>query len=437
MSLFWVYVTVRVLLVEPNRLFSEILVCELSKLSVDVTISPDINSALSAIGNLEYSLVVISYHLKEGTYEDFVRVARKRPEMSAVPIYLITTENSERLINQAYLIGVTGVYQKSEMEGLLQSIHRVHAIRSVRFSGTALLVEDSISVAQLVSSYLRDLGFDVLHCTHPKEAIEIFGRQSVDIVILDLLLDQGESGYKVINGIRCCHDQEKANTPILITTGFDDPSRRIDVYNLGADDYISKPIYKEELIVRISYLMTQAKNLKTMSLRKKVLEEYALFDPISKLYNRYGFKEASTIVINYAARNEHYCALILIDIDHFKNINDQFGHDSGDQCIADLGTFLRRQKRKHDAVARWGGDEFIVLLANCSVEDADLWFDKLNLDYKSHCSKQVYGSVSLSGGIVMLEPEANADLNEQVKMADEALYQAKKNGRDGSVVYQK
>ncbi|MCJ8315176.1 MAG: diguanylate cyclase [Saccharospirillaceae bacterium] len=421
----------RVLIVEPNPLFFEILETGFIAAGVIVYRANDLKSAYKILADNNIEFITVSYYLDNGNHIDLVNYVRNKMEMKVLPIYLITAELSTEILGLAYSKGVTGVFNKSDLAGLFRSVERVITIQNKKFKGRVLLVEDIMSIALLEIAQLEALGFVVDHCVEIKKANRLIEKnyESYKLVILDLILEQGECGSTLISTIRCHHNQIISTLPILVTTGFDDPARRIDLFNLGADDYIIKPVFKEELICRVDHLITQKNNMDNLNMRKKILEEYALIDPTSQIFNRYGFRESSEKLLNYAKRNKHDCILVLIDMDDFKSINDRLGHNQGDECIKIIGGILKGNLRDHDVVGRWGGDEFIALLVNCSKLNAQNWFKRVAELYQNKMQELSIKEEGISGGYSVINHLGlTVDFEQSVEIADKGLYKAKKSG---------
>ncbi|MES1982540.1 MAG: diguanylate cyclase [Pseudomonadota bacterium] len=167
------------------------------------------------------------------------------------------------------------------------------------------------------------------------------------------------------------------------------------------------------------------------------LLDSAIRDPLTALFNRRYLDEALAQEIIRIQRNKLELAVIMIDIDHFKNFNDTFGHDSGDAVLRELGIFLAKHVRGSDIACRYGGEEFTLVLSPSTVEGACQRAEKIREDVKLlhiHHGDQDIGPVTLSLGIAMF-PEHATDKDGIIKAADVALYQAKENGRDRVVVF--
>jgi diguanylate cyclase (GGDEF)-like protein len=167
------------------------------------------------------------------------------------------------------------------------------------------------------------------------------------------------------------------------------------------------------------------------------MREQANHDPLTGLYNRRYLNDTLQRELNHARRDGTPTAIAMLDIDHFKNINDTYGHDAGDLMLRELGRLLRENVRKSDIACRFGGEEFVLVLLDSSLESCRQLLGKINTLVKEmqiHYGEQLLGSMSMSIGIVEAsQHEMTAD--ELLSAADKALYAAKRAGRDCIVAY--
>ncbi|TQV87635.1 sensor domain-containing diguanylate cyclase [Aliikangiella coralliicola] len=189
---------------------------------------------------------------------------------------------------------------------------------------------------------------------------------------------------------------------------------------------INQGVYAgEKVIIAVARDMTNRKRL------EENLRKHAEYDSLTGLYNRRVFFELAQKAIAYSKRYEQSLTVLVFDIDHFKNINDLYGHPAGDKVLADFGKFCLSCARESDILARIGGEEFAIVMPNTDLAQVTLWtqkfFDELSKLEIQLDQKKV--SVSVSVGIASLSNE-NSDFNDLIKAADHALYDAKKSGRN-------
>ncbi|WP_433742315.1 diguanylate cyclase [Falsibacillus pallidus] len=279
------------------------------------------------------------------------------------------------------------------------------------------IIDDDVSMMILLKDILEEQGWMVIANTQAEKAIEQYFAIQPDCLIIDIHL-QSKSGFQILEDIQ--DHNKKRFVPKIMISAKNDRDTRIAAYKMGADDFIEKPVDLEEFIVRVDRQLQ----------RKRMFDEFVLTDELTKISNRKCMEETlSSSLVKFKNGGQMFSVGIL-DIDHFKNINDQFGHLIGDQVLIDFAQFLKKNIRDSDEVFRFGGEEFVVFLPNTNEEDALRLMNKLLEMYSSktfdHLGKAF--TVTFSGGIFEVS-NIKIDLSNILKKADQALYMAKENGR--------
>jgi len=291
-----------------------------------------------------------------------------------------------------------------------------------------LLVEDNPPEARLVREMLIDAGADSFILTHAEqlsEAISSIGQRQFDVILLDLSLPDSH-GLDTVARITAA----AANVPIVVLSGLDDERLALEAVQNGAQDYLVKGQGDGHLIKRsIRYAIERKRS-------EDRLIYMARYDQLTGLINRPFFLERLTDALERGGRNDRMVALMFLDLDKFKAVNDTFGHDLGDLLLKATSQRLEQCIRQTDTVARLGGDEFTVILEGISdVQAASTVAQKIldsftePFDLDGHCI-----SVAFSIGITVFPSEADnvADL---MKYADTAMYRAKELGGNNYQFY--
>ena len=286
-----------------------------------------------------------------------------------------------------------------------------------------LLVEDDANDAELLESLLkrqRRKDIDLEHVSLLKTALERLECGAPDIILLDLNLPDS-AGLRSVKEIR----NASPDVPIVVLSGQDDEDFAIEILNHGVQDYLVKWEGNARTILRaIRYAIER----KRSDMRLNYLAHY---DRLTGLSNRQYFHEQIEKAISRAQRCNHRVALLFLDLDNFKSVNDTLGHDAGDQVLVQTAQRLQKCIRAGDTIARLGGDEFAVLIEGMdSALDAESTGDKL---LSALAEPLIVGgrpvTVTASIGIALF-PNDNSDAETLLKSADIAMYQAKENGRD-------
>jgi diguanylate cyclase (GGDEF)-like protein len=285
-----------------------------------------------------------------------------------------------------------------------------------------MLVEDNPGDARLICELLKDVrgGFYQLeHVGRLSEGTEHIKRGTVDVVLLDLGLPDcsGLDGLTAVKGIA---DQ----VPIVVLTGLDDEAVAVAAVKTGAQDYLVKGQVDGNLLWRSIRYAIERKQL------EQKLAFIATHDSLTGLPNRFLLLDRLALAISQAERNSKSLAVLMLDLDRFKNVNDSFGHSMGDQLLQAAGERLTGIVRGYDTVARLGGDEFIILLTEISgaAEAAEICSRIIELFKKPFILNQNIVNVTTSIGIAMY-PDNGKDAESLLKNADTAMYEVKGSGR--------
>lgn len=295
--------------------------------------------------------------------------------------------------------------------------------------GRILVVDDSAIVRSMVSALLRKVGYIVREAEDGAMAISIMANEAFDVVITDLRMPE-KDGFEVLENVR----RRSLHTEVIILTGThaQDVTCAVRALRLGAHDFLTKPpAGPHEVIVTVDRAI-EKKRLKEANVRLlRELEGLSRTDALTGVWNRRAFEETMHRELVRAARYQLPLSLVLIDIDHFKRINDTCGHPVGDQVLRWFGLQASRLLREGDTIHRYGGEEFAVVLPHTGPAGA-LTLAKRILGSLARTPFQdslwVTGSAGVASGIG--EELDDVDL---VALADAALYRAKREGRNRAV----
>jgi two-component system cell cycle response regulator len=239
------------------------------------------------------------------------------------------------------------------------------------------------------------------------------------------------NGDELVSKIRSYEDG-RGFIPIIAITDDHDDQRRISLYQSGVNDFLQKPILHEELMVRIGNLITNKRLLDKVHDIRRELFSLATTDKLTGCHNRHSLMEFSDKFISQALRHRYPVSLLVIDLDHFKAVNDNHGHAIGDVVLELTGSLLNESFRDGDLVSRYGGEEFVVLMTHCNGENARIKAEELRLAIEN---LEPHGlTITTSIGVTSLEPGIERDFEDMFHAGDEGVYKAKENGRN-QIVY--
>ncbi|MBI5561281.1 MAG: diguanylate cyclase [Deltaproteobacteria bacterium] len=294
-----------------------------------------------------------------------------------------------------------------------------------------LLVDDSSEARAAMKSALRETFTHFIEADDGLSAIKAFVEEKPCFIITDIEMPS-ISGYKFITTIRAMEDGR--NVPIIMLSGTKQSLKnKLSGFNAGASDFLMKPYEDDELIARVRALLRVHRLMEELKEKNLLLEKLAVTDELTGLYNRRYFFESVKSHMALGLRYHFKIACLLMDIDHFKKINDTCGHMAGDDILRKMGRLLNSCKREGELLARFGGEEFIICLFNTDSESALLAAERFRHLIKSYdFSSALYPSrrITVSVGVSIYPQSRPITIDDLIKTADKAMYQSKADGRD-------
>lgn len=306
-----------------------------------------------------------------------------------------------------------------------------------------LLVDDVPTNLDILLQLLEPLGCQLLVANNGEKALKVARQTLPDLVLLDIMMPPGIDGYEVCARLRA--DQATADIPVIFLSALDDIDRKIKGFDVGGVDYVSKPFQSGEVLARVTTHLRLRRVQKELQEANEKLARLAAEDGLTGLANRRRLDEHVHAHWYQSAREQLSFALILCDVDCFKLYNDHYGHQSGDECLRAVAQAIKGAlKRPIDLVGRYGGEEFLIVLPNTDLAGAQVVAGEIAAAVRglalAHEKSTAGRVVSLSVGVAASRPEPDQTPSDLIRKADEALYEAKRQGRNrvvalsGSVV---
>lgn len=294
--------------------------------------------------------------------------------------------------------------------------------------GRILVVDDRENSTRRIRQAL-DGRFDLEITADPAKALELAQSADLDLMIVSLTLGAGD-GLRLTTQIKAL--DRLRNVPVLLITDAEETPRLLKALETGVNDYVIRPVDCNEVRARVRTQLRRKRYAERLRDMVSNAMELAITDPLTSLYNRrYLDAHLKSLVSRSAASSKPIC-LLLFDIDHFKGVNDTFGHDAGDDVLRDFSERLRRGVRGIDMIARYGGEEFVLVMPETDAAFAAAAAERLRSDVeKSAFSTRSGFSIPVTVSIGLAEwggPGDSADA--LLKRADQALYAAKRAGRN-------
>lgn len=419
----------KAIVIEPSRLYRQMLSQIFQENEIVVQCFEKAKTALAALDKDTIDIICIARQLPDMDSLVLCNQLRGSDNTRLKPILMITSEAAPSSIQEILQAGVTEVFRRTELNQLAVYIaeYAQQDWRKKRRHGHILYVEESESLALLTATFLRSLGYKVEHCRNGETALELFMQSKFDLVLTDLMLENKLTGLMLIRELRKLPDRF-GEVPVLALSSFDDPRRKVDLLHAGASDYLAKPALDEELAVRVGNLITNRQLLDKVKRQQEQLHELAMRDQLTGLYNRHYLMDSGPKILRQASRQKFPVCMVIVDLDYFKNINDTHGHTMGDLVLSRVAKLLRRCCRDEDLAARFGGEEFVLLLPYCGEADALQKAELLRREIENLNHDGI--QVTASFGVTPVPAGVVCAFETVFELADKAVYSAKENGRN-------
>jgi diguanylate cyclase (GGDEF)-like protein len=313
-------------------------------------------------------------------------------------------------------------------------------------SSRILVVDDSKTQLDWLVKVLEREGYTVLKAADGREAIKKVRSEPPDLVLLDMILPDMD-GLEVLRIVKA--RPEDQFIPVIILSVKSDIDSKVTGLRIGADDFLAKPFAEAEILARCAAMLRIKHLQERLREMQKKLEEQSITDALTGLRNRRFFDERIHEEFRRAQRYGDYLSLIMIDLDHFKQVNDRYGHQAGDLVLREGAGLIRASIRDPDICARYGGEEFAVILPKTHMSGAlavaeRIWREMGAKDYALPASGAMGGGgtgtvemkVTASLGIAFYPSKDITTSEHLIRFADQALYQAKRGGRNTICLYQ-
>lgn len=294
-----------------------------------------------------------------------------------------------------------------------------------------LLVEDSMTSMAVISRDLRD-HYRMRHARDGEEAWQMLqSTTDIELVITDVQMPR-VSGQQLLKRIRLSDEPRILNLPVIVMTTANDNAEKHLAFLNGANDFLNKPIDPLELQARLNVHHRLARTIHELEVSRAALAELATTDPLTQLKNRRMFYTQAEQNLASGRRSGQDISVLLLDIDHFKKVNDTHGHHAGDEVLVCVAQLLVALMRGADTVARFGGEEFVVLLPDTNKLGAAVLAERIRTAIER--KKITVGGrnipVTVSIGIATVSAAEVETIDQVLNVADQRLYLAKNNGRN-------
>lgn len=288
-----------------------------------------------------------------------------------------------------------------------------------------LVIDDSQDVHRLLRARLRSEDLDLISADNGADGIAAARAKAPAIVLLDLDMPDVD-GFEVLRALK--DDRRTLEIPVIVLSGLQNAQDKVTAFDLGAVDYITKPFDLMELRCRVRAALR-------LHFLVQMLSQRAQIDGLTGLWNRAFFDRRWDEEFARSERHQRSVALAMLDLDHFKSINDTYGHPAGDTVLQVFSKTIQRESRNTDISCRYGGEEFALIMPDTTPADAAGVCERIRaavaaVTWSRHPERTVTVSAGVAGGV----PIAGVTAEQWIEAADRQLYAAKRSGRNKVVL---
>jgi two-component system cell cycle response regulator len=438
----------RILVVDDDACNVLILATRLRSLGYEVQEATNGEEALERLERNYFDLVLSDVMMPKIDGIELTRRIKQTPELFGPPVVLITAYDEAELRTRGLEAGADDFLAKpvhpAELEVRVRGQVRLRQLQNeirgrigvLGASNTAplyqqkskiLMVEDDRVLSANLRFILEGKGYEVILAHDQRSGLQHLLDSDPDMVIVDMKLPDG-SGVDFIREF-CKRRRADFVPTVLVMSCICDARIKLEALEAGADDYLIKPVPTEELCARIQAQLRRTST--TRELRQQVAraKQEASHDALTGLFNRRFLDQDLERRVEFSSSGLYGFSVAMIDIDHFKRINDNYGHGVGDQVLSAVANFIEETVREQDLVCRYGGEEFCVVMPATSIDEATKCMERVRVNIaRLSCGSLPAQQVTISVGVAQWIPgETPSDVHFR---ADEALYAAKREGRN-------
>ncbi len=408
-----------VLIAEDSKLFGSVLVRTIEKRLPDFKAhwveTYQETEELLAESNIEFFVALLDLNLPDAPQGEVVDLVLTQD----IPAIVFTSDISDEARDRIWAKNVADyVFKEGEqsIDYIISLLNRLRRNQNIK----VLVVDDSLFSRKIIKDLLTIHQYIIYESSDGLEALEILkNNQDIQMVITDYNMPEMD-GFELTKEIRNSHGRDEVSIIGLSGEGSSMMSARFIKY--GANDFINKPFLQEEFYCRISQAIEMIENVNK-------IKDMSNKDFLTGLYNRRFFFDSGEKLFASSKRKHTTTTIAMLDIDYFKKINDTYGHDAGDEVLRNLSKLLSTRFRETDIVARFGGEEFCLLMTSMESESTFKIFDDLRKSIEKNSVQVEDQTICFTVSIGVCTRHRNS-LAEMIKIADLMLYNAKEQGRN-------
>jgi len=352
-----------------------------------------------------------------------------------MPILFVSANDNLENRSRGFQLGSLEFISKPFARGELTAAVNKVLRPQTTFSGmTALVVDDNVGLRRMVGSCLERIGLEVIEANNGQQAYELIKDNplhiDIGIVDYDMPIMRGDEFIHLVRQL-----PEAEHLPMLSLSATGESHSVLRMFRAGASDYLVKPFLAEEFLARVQVHLQLQRHMKHLEEVNRNLYNKAVNDSLTGLRNKRFFAEAFEEIFARTRRSKIDISCLFFDLDHFKKVNDTCGHAFGDYVLKTVGMLLKNNVPAGDLAARFGGEEFVLVLSNSGLEQALIVAEKIRSQVESHhfFDQGIEWPVTVSIGVAASSANQPDSATGLLRLADQALYLAKNGGRNRAV----
>lgn len=414
----------KILIVDDSKFVRSIVAKALTRsddIDAKIITSDSYAMTLDILNTNEFHVAILDVNLPDAPNGEVIDLLIEKN----VPIVVLTggmNESSKNIILEKDIVEYITKSNPKSIQYIVTIVKRILK----NYDAYVLLVDDSELMRKMTRTNLERIHLNVLEAKNAQEAISILSSNEkyIPLVLTDYEMP-GMNGMELTMHLRQYYSKDQLS--IIAISGSDNSKIATNFLRHGANDFIKKPYTNEELSVRVNV------SLELIDLFRQN-KDTANKDFLTGMYNRRYFFESGTPILDKSNRRKEPVGIAMLDIDLFKKINDSYGHDIGDIAIKEIAVILKKFLRSSDLLARFGGEEFCILLDDISFEDLSSKFEEIRSAFEKNIIIQNDLQFSYTVSIGIYYGNSNS-LEDIINLSDKALYEAKETGRNRVIIY--
>lgn len=405
-------------MITPDLAAGEILANQISHFGYQLQIIKDLSQLENIILDYKVLAILVDSSFLIDISQSSTKYKIKQWVQDSVPlIFYSSNEDQATRLMSVRAGGVAFFLTPVNVVNLIDKLDELGRLRDTK-PYKVIIIEDQPTVASYYEIVLKRAGMTTRVVNDPMDMLRNINEFMPDLILMDLYMPEID-GIELAQIIR--QIDEYVSTPIVFLSSEEDFNKQMQAMNLGGDDFLTKPIKAGHLVALV----------KSRLERLRILRSYMVRDSLTGLFNHTSVRGRLAQEISRCERHDGKLALVMIDLDDFKTVNDTYGHPTGDSVLKSLARLLKQRLRQSDVIGRYGGEEFVSILLDADNDSAYQVIDEIRHHFSEiqhYSSKQGIFKVTFSSGIAIY-PEYSS-VQTLIDAADQALYQAKANGKN-------